>query len=165
MAGTGLLSASTGSQARAARRVPSASAIHRFSISRTGRGGTSPSDVMRCLPGAGPQSVSASAGPRKRWRPRRRERKMGWAREIGANAGRRQEMARKTVVAAIVAIVAILIVLGLASDFLVDWVWFSSIGLFGVFWTIFKAKVLLFVAVFAVSVVLLGLNGALALRL
>jgi uncharacterized membrane protein (UPF0182 family) len=89
---------------------------------------------------------------------------MGWACTIDAIAGRRQKMARKTVVAAIVAIVAILIVLGLASDFLVDWVWFSSIGLFGVFWTIFKAKVLLFVAVFVGSAALLGLNGGLALR-
>ena len=47
---------------------------------------------------------------------------------------------------AIAIIVACLIALGLASEFLVDWAWFSSVGFFGVFWTIISAKSALFAA-------------------
>ena len=45
---------------------------------------------------------------------------------------------------AIIVIVACRIALGLASDFLVDWLWFSAVGYFDVFWTIFGAKAILF---------------------
>jgi uncharacterized protein len=64
----------------------------------------------------------------------------------------------------IAVIVASLIVLGRASGFVVDWAWFSTIGYVGVFWTVFAAKAVLFMAVFAVSTLLLWVNGALALR-
>jgi uncharacterized membrane protein (UPF0182 family) len=74
-------------------------------------------------------------------------------------------MAWKGVVAAVVVVVAGLIALGLATDFLVDWAWFSAIGYFGVFWTIFGAKALLFFAAFAASTILLWVNGTLAFRL
>jgi uncharacterized protein len=57
-----------------------------------------------------------------------------------------------------------LIALGRISDFLVDWLWFSSIGYVEVFWTIFTAKAVLFVAVFAGSAGALWLSGRLALR-
>ena len=40
-----------------------------------------------------------------------------------------------------------LIVLGLASDFLVDWLWFSSIGYLQVFLTSIGAKAAVFFAV------------------
>ena len=65
---------------------------------------------------------------------------------------------------AVIVIVACLITLGLVSDFLVDWLWFSAVGYFDVFWTILGAKAVLFVAVFAVSTVALWVNGALASR-
>ena len=57
-----------------------------------------------------------------------------------------------------------LIVLGRVSGFLVDWLWFASIGYVGVFWTIFTAQALLFVAVFAASAGAVWLSGRLALR-
>ena len=61
-------------------------------------------------------------------------------------------------------IVASLVVLGHASDLVVDWAWFSTIGYVGVFWTVFITKAFLFIAVFAVSTLLLWVNGTLALR-
>ena len=48
-----------------------------------------------------------------------------------------------SVAAAVIFILACLIALGLVSDFLVDWLWFSAIGYVGVFWTIFRAGELL----------------------
>ena len=60
--------------------------------------------------------------------------------------------------------VASLVVLGRASDLVVDWAWFSTIGYVGVFWTIFATKAFLFIAVFAVSTLLLWVNGTLAVR-
>ena len=62
-------------------------------------------------------------------------------------------------------IVAALVALGRASGFIVDWAWFTSVGYVSVFWTVFIAKVALFVIVFVVSILLLWLNGLLALRL
>src|SRR5579862_7739119 len=57
-----------------------------------------------------------------------------------------------------------LIVLGRVSGFLVDWLWFASIGYVGVFWTIFTAQALLYIAVFAASAGAVWLSGRLALR-
>lgn len=61
-------------------------------------------------------------------------------------------------------VIACLIVVGRNTGLLVDWLWFSSIGYAGVFWTILSARVLLFVAVFAVSAVAIGASGWLAHR-
>jgi len=67
--------------------------------------------------------------------------------------------------AILVAIVVLgLILLGRAGNTLVDWLWFSSVGYEGVFWTIFTARTVLFLAVFAVSTGAFWLSGALALR-
>ena len=67
--------------------------------------------------------------------------------------------------AILVAIVVLgLIVLGRVSNTLVDWLWFSSIGYEGVFWTIFTARTGLFLAVFAASTGALWLSGRLALH-
>ena len=52
---------------------------------------------------------------------------------------------------AIAVIVASLLALAGAAGFVVDWAWFSTIGYVGVFWTVFATKVVLFIAVFAVS--------------
>ena len=65
----------------------------------------------------------------------------------------------------IAAIVAALIALGRVSGIVVDWAWFASIGYVDVFWTAFATKAAVFVAVFAVSGLLIWLNGMLALRL
>ena len=73
-------------------------------------------------------------------------------------------MPRRGIAVAVIVIVACFIVLGLTSDFLVDWAWFSAIGYLNVFWTILGGKALLFFAVFAGSAILLWLNETLAYR-
>ncbi|MBI1777494.1 MAG: UPF0182 family protein [Proteobacteria bacterium] len=73
-------------------------------------------------------------------------------------------MRGRGIAVAVIVIVAGLIALSLASDFLVDWLWFSAIGYFGVFRTILGAKAVLFFAAFTVSTVVLWINGTVALR-
>src|SRR4029077_11551386 len=73
-------------------------------------------------------------------------------------------MPRRAISVAVIVIVACFIVLGLTTDFLVDWTWFSAIGYAGVFWTILGGKAVLFFAVFVVSAILLWVNGSLASR-
>jgi uncharacterized protein len=63
-----------------------------------------------------------------------------------------------------IAIIVLLFVLGRVTSVVVDWAWFSSIGYVGVFWTALATKAALFVAVFAVSTLLLWTNATLALR-
>lgn len=71
--------------------------------------------------------------------------------------------ARRLAILAIIFVFG-LIALGRVGDVLVDWLWFSSIGRVGVFWTLFGARALLFLAVFALSAGALWLSGALAPR-
>src|SRR2546429_9562042 len=57
---------------------------------------------------------------------------------IGITGPRRQAPWRGAVVVLIIAGIVLsicLILLGLTGDFLVDWLWFSTIGYLGVFWT------------------------------
>ncbi|HEX4158557.1 MAG TPA: UPF0182 family protein [Rhizomicrobium sp.] len=68
------------------------------------------------------------------------------------------------IVLAVAVILAGLVVLGLASSFLVDWLWLSSLGFAAVFWTAVAAKCALFAAVFVASAAILWANGALAIR-
>jgi uncharacterized protein len=68
------------------------------------------------------------------------------------------------IIAAIVAAIS-LIVLGLVSDFLVDWMWFAAIGYPQVFWMTIAAKAGVFFVVFAATAVVLWANGRLALHL
>jgi uncharacterized membrane protein (UPF0182 family) len=65
---------------------------------------------------------------------------------------------------AVVILVACLIIFGLASDFLADWLWFREIGYLGVFWTTIVAQVATFCAAFLATAVILWANGALAYR-
>src|SRR5712664_4461170 len=65
---------------------------------------------------------------------------------------------------AAVVVVICLILLKLASDFLVDWLWFSSIGYLQVFLTSIGAKAVVFFAVLTATAVVLWLNGWLAVR-
>src|SRR6266480_4744502 len=57
-----------------------------------------------------------------------------------------------------------LTLLRLATDFLVDWLWFSSIGYLPVFLTSIGAKAMVFFAVLTATAVILWLNGLLAVR-
>ena len=61
-----------------------------------------------------------------------------------------------------IVVAAFFIALGIVLDFLVDWLWFSSVGYLGVFLTLFAAKAGLFLVVFAASAIVLWLNGTLA---
>lgn len=73
-------------------------------------------------------------------------------------------MLRKRVAILVAVTVLALIVLGRAGDTLVDWLWFSSVGYVGVFWTTYATRAGLFVIVFVLSAGVLWLSGGLALR-
>jgi uncharacterized membrane protein (UPF0182 family) len=75
----------------------------------------------------------------------------------------RQDAVVRLIVAA-VAIGVCLILLRLASDLLVDWLWFSSIGYLQVFWTTIGAEAVVVFAVWTATAVVLWLNGWLAVR-
>src|SRR5882672_12119407 len=86
---------------------------------------------------------------------------------IGITGPERRTPRRVAVVRFIIAatIVGIcLILLGYAGDFLVDWLWFSSIGYLQVFLTSIGAKAVLFFAVLTATGAILWLNGLLAVR-
>jgi uncharacterized protein len=80
----------------------------------------------------------------------------------GRKAPRQNAMVR-VIIAAFVGGIS-LILLGLASDFLGDWLWFSSIGYLPVFLTSIGAKAFVFFAVLTATAVILWLNGLLAVR-
>src|SRR5258705_6999545 len=87
---------------------------------------------------------------------------------IGITGPERKVARQSAVVGFIIAAVFIgicLILLGLTSDFLVDWLWFSSIGYLQVFWTTIGAKAVVFFAVWMGTAIILWLNGWLAVRL
>ncbi len=58
-----------------------------------------------------------------------------------------------------------LILLGLADNFLVDWLWFSTIGYPSVFWTTIGAETTVFFVVFVATAMILWANGWLAFSL
>lgn len=63
-----------------------------------------------------------------------------------------------------VVLVIFLVVLGLASGLLVDWLWFAKLGYVSVFQTTIAAQILTFLIFFALTAVSLGLNAWFALR-
>jgi uncharacterized membrane protein (UPF0182 family) len=75
----------------------------------------------------------------------------------------RQSAVARLIIAAVFVGIC-LILLSLASDFLVDWLWFFSIGYLQVFLTTIGAKAIVFSAVLAATTVVLWLNGVLAAR-
>jgi uncharacterized protein len=85
---------------------------------------------------------------------------------IGTTGPRRWALRRGALAALIVAImVAIcLILLGLTGDFLVDWLWFSAIGYWDVFWTTIVAEAEVFFVVFLATAIILWVNGSFAFR-
>src|SRR5712691_5572268 len=86
---------------------------------------------------------------------------------IGITGPRRRAPWRSAVVVLIIAAIVLsicLILLGLTGDFLVDWLWFSTIGYLGVFWTTIVAEAEVFFAVFVATAIILWVNGSLAFR-
>jgi uncharacterized protein len=79
--------------------------------------------------------------------------------------GLSREMTLRRIALTMIAVAAFFIALWIVLDFLVDWLWFSTLGYLGVFLTTFAAKAGLFLVVFATSAFVLWLNGALAHRL
>ncbi|WP_141740091.1 UPF0182 family protein [Bosea sp. BIWAKO-01] len=80
----------------------------------------------------------------------------------GRKAPRQNAMVRLVIAAVTVGIC--LILLGHASDFLVDWLWFSSIGYLQVFWTTIEAEAVVLFSVWTATAFVLWLNGWLAMR-
>ncbi|MFZ1949027.1 MAG: UPF0182 family protein, partial [Pseudolabrys sp.] len=74
-----------------------------------------------------------------------------------------QRALRVLIVVAIVFLIC-LILLGLTTSFLVDWLWFSAIGYFGVFWTTIIAEAKVFFAVFLATAIILLVDGLFAFR-
>ena len=68
------------------------------------------------------------------------------------------------IIAAIVAVICWLM-LRVAGDVLVDWLWFSSVGYSQIFWRALTAEAAIFVAAFTTTGAFLWLNGWLARRL
>src|ERR1700692_1406166 len=86
---------------------------------------------------------------------------------IGITGPERNVPGRSAVVGLIIAAIVVgicLILLGLVSDFLVDWLWFSLIGYLQVFLISIGAKAVVFFAVLTATAVILWLNGLLAVR-
>jgi uncharacterized protein len=80
---------------------------------------------------------------------------------------RRRAPWRSAMVALLIAAIVVLIcliLLALTGDFLVDWLWFSTIGYLGVFWTTIIAEAEVFFAVFVATAIILWVNGLLASR-
>src|SRR6266568_7868333 len=87
---------------------------------------------------------------------------------IGITGPRRRAPWRGAVVVLIIAAVVLLIcmvVLAFTADLLVDWLWFSTIGYLGVFWTTIVAEAEVFFAVFLATAIILWVNGLVASRL
>ncbi len=84
---------------------------------------------------------------------------------IGITGPRRRAPWRGAVVVVMIAAIVLsicLILLGLMGDFLVDWLWFSTIGYFDVFWTTIFAEAVVFFTVFLATAIILWVNGLLA---
>ena len=70
-----------------------------------------------------------------------------------------REMTLRRIALTMIAVAAFFIALWIVLDFLVDWLWFSTLGNLR-FLTTFAAKAGLFLVVFATSAFVLWLNGA-----
>ena len=84
---------------------------------------------------------------------------------IGITGPERKAPGRNAVVGLFVAAIVFgifLILLGLAGDFLVDWMWFSAIGYLQVFWTTIGTKAGVFFVVFVATAVIVWANARLA---
>src|SRR4029077_9276875 len=71
----------------------------------------------------------------------------------------------RAVLIAVGTAIAVLFLVGIATNLIVDWTWFSSLGYGAVFWTAIKAKLALFFVVFAATASAIWLSGFAANRL
>jgi uncharacterized protein len=71
----------------------------------------------------------------------------------------------RAVLIAVGTAIAVLFLVGIATNLIVDWTWFSSLGYGAVFWTAIKAKLALFFVVFAATASVIWLSGFAANRL
>src|SRR5262249_50770976 len=86
---------------------------------------------------------------------------------IGITGPRQRSPWRGAVVVLIIAAIVLsicLILLALTGDFLVDWLWFSTMAYLHVFWTTIVAEAEVFFAVFVATAIILWVNGSLASR-
>jgi uncharacterized membrane protein (UPF0182 family) len=72
--------------------------------------------------------------------------------------------ALRVLIIAVIVILICLILLGLISGFIVDWLWFSAVGYWSVFWTTIVAEAVVFFSVFVVTAIILWINGWFAFR-
>ena len=68
----------------------------------------------------------------------------------------------KGITGAVIAVVVCLIASRIIVDFMVDWIWFSALGYWDVFWTVFRTRTWMFLVVLVTTAALLSLNGWLA---
>ncbi len=68
----------------------------------------------------------------------------------------------KGITGAAIAIVVCLIASCIIVDFMVDWIWFSALGYWDVFWTVFRTRTSMFLVILVTTAALLSLNGWLA---
>jgi uncharacterized membrane protein (UPF0182 family) len=86
---------------------------------------------------------------------------------IGITGPERKAPGRNAVVGFFIAAIVFgifLILLGLAGNFLVDWMWFSAIGYLQIFWTTIGTKAGVFFGVFITTAVIVWANARLALH-
>jgi uncharacterized membrane protein (UPF0182 family) len=86
---------------------------------------------------------------------------------IGITGPERQAPRRNVVVALLTIAIAVaisLVLLGFTGAILVDWMWFSEIGYFQVFWTTIGAKAGVFLVIFLATAVIVWTNARLALN-
>src|SRR6267142_1972741 len=85
---------------------------------------------------------------------------------IGITGPERKAPWRNAVVGFFIAAIVFgifLILLGLAGNFLVDWMWFSAIGYLQIFWTTIGTKAGVFFVVFTITAIIVWVNARLAL--
>ena len=68
----------------------------------------------------------------------------------------------KGITGAVIAVVVCLIASRIIVDFMVDWIWFSALGYWDVFWTVFRTRTSMFLVILVTTAALLSLNGWLA---
>ena len=73
-------------------------------------------------------------------------------------------MRQRAALVLVLLLIAVVVSFAALSDFLVDWLWFDSLGFGAVFVTVWQARVAAFVIVAGISWVVLAVNGLLAAR-
>jgi uncharacterized membrane protein (UPF0182 family) len=73
-------------------------------------------------------------------------------------------MRQSTLLTLFLVLIAVIVSCAVLSGFLVDWLWFDSLGFGAVFLTVWKAKLAAFGIAVGLSWLVLALNGLLAAR-